>query len=188
MILRMPGRDNEESVNPFMKSKSISGNPKSIFAKIKNTFRKIKNQNDLSGNRFSNLENIFFVPKNRLAGNNLHENVNGLKFIGNILKIYGKILQKEQVNIIIPGNKLQRLGKILQKTGNKLKEKETHLKNLGSGMIFVEIFRENGESVLPFLSFTLNLRRSLGSAEWGTGKLGAGWRIAGTRFSRNLHR
>ena len=43
MIFGMPGRDNEESVNPFMKSKRIAGNPKSIFAKIKNTFGKIKN-------------------------------------------------------------------------------------------------------------------------------------------------
>ena len=142
MIFGMSRRDNEESVNPFMKSKMIAGNSKSIFAKIKNTFEKIKNQNDLSVHRFWNLENIFFVPKNRFPGNNLQENVNKLKLPRNILKIYGNILKKGIITRIIPGNKLQSQGNVLQNAGNKLKKQEGNLKILGDRLIFLETFRE----------------------------------------------
>ena len=52
MIFGMPGRDNEESGNPFMKSKMIAGNPE-------NTFRKIKNYIDVFKNDFR-ISKIYF--------------------------------------------------------------------------------------------------------------------------------
>ena len=39
-------------------------------------------------------------------------------------------------------------GSGIQEAGNKLKEDEINLKNLGEGMIFVETFRKNGEPIL----------------------------------------
>ena len=166
MIFPMSRSDNEESGNAFMKSKRIAGNPKSIFAKIKNTFGKIKNQNDLSVNRFWNPENIFFVPKNRAAGNNLQENVHKLKFPGNILKIHGNILQKNTILGIISGNKLQEHRDILQKAGKKLQKETIHLKNLGEEMIFVETFRNF--AIRKRIAW--NLQRIFPVAERGTGK------------------
>ena len=72
MIFEMSRRDAEESANPFMKSKRIDGNPKSIFAKIKNTFGKIKN--------------YIHVFNNQLAGNNLKGYYVNVKFAGKKLQ------------------------------------------------------------------------------------------------------
>ena len=46
------------------------------------------------------------------------------------------------MNVITTGNKLKEAGSVIQESGNKLKEDEINLKNLGEGMIFVETFRE----------------------------------------------
>ena len=53
MIFGMPGRDDEESDNPFVKPKMIAGNPKSLFPKTKNTFAKIKYYIHLFNNQFT---------------------------------------------------------------------------------------------------------------------------------------
>ena len=71
-----------------------------------------------------------------------------MKFAGNILKIYGNILKDGTVGVMIPGNKLQENGDLSQIAGKKLKGQEENLKILGNELIFVEIFRQNGESVL----------------------------------------
>ena len=65
MIFERLGSDAAESVNHFMKSKTIAGNLKNTFGKIKYYIHLLKNQ---------------------LAGKNLQGAVNNLQFYGNKLK------------------------------------------------------------------------------------------------------
>ena len=56
---------------------------------------------------------------------------------------------------------------VLPEAGNKLKEAEIHLKNLGEGMTFVEMFREKGDPfrLIDDLRFSFFIRASLGLRE-----------------------
>ena len=85
------------------------------------------------------------------------------------MKIHGNILQEEQVNITMAGNKLKKYKNILQNAGNKLKKKGIDLKILGEETIFVEIFRNFEIRTADFLEYPKDIPDC-----GGTGKLGKG--------------